>query len=82
MELRPPQVIMKYSSVSSGTSTRMSSRSATASETRKTAVGDRNLPCIDQVVITTQFPIRPTKKVRVCVIRMGNIAKINSADKV
>ena len=74
IELRPPQVIMKYSSVSNGTNTRSRNRSAIANDTRNTAVGERNLPCMDQVVITTQFPITPIKKVKVCVMIIGKKA--------
>ena len=75
IELSPPHVIMKYSSVSNGTNTNSNKRSAMASETRKTAVGERNLPCIDQVAITTQLPITPTRKVSVCVMTMGTTAE-------
>ena len=56
-------VTTKYSNISNGINMSKSSRSAHANEMRNVAVGERNLPRLAQVTITTEFPITPIMNV-------------------
>ncbi|KAI2809846.1 hypothetical protein BLOT_000998 [Blomia tropicalis] len=67
-------VTTKYSNISNGINMSKSSRSAHANEMRNVAVGERNLPRLAQVTITTEFPITPIMNVIAWTLRYGIVS--------